>query len=52
MNHAMIAVDDRDFTAESAHRLCELQPDIPAPQDDQVPRYHIEFQGLDVGQRL
>jgi hypothetical protein len=52
MKNAKITIYKGDFTAESAHRLCELQPDVPGPKNDQVFGHDIEFKGLDVGQWL
>ena len=48
----MVAVDHRHPAAESAHRLRQFETHITASQDQQMLRNVIQFQRLDVGQRL
>ena len=52
MKNATITIYESDVTPESAHSLCELQPDVPGSENDQMLRHDIEFQGFDVSQRL
>ena len=49
VSEAAIAVDQRHLGAETAEGLGEFEPNITRAQDQQVIRYVIKFQCLDVG---
>ena len=51
-HQALVAVDHRHLAAESTHRLRQLDPDVAAADDQQMFGNHIQFQRLDVRQRL
>jgi hypothetical protein len=47
-----VPVDDRNFATKSPHRLRHLYSDIAAPDDNEVFGNFVEFECLDVCERL
>src|ERR1700722_2751494 len=51
-HQARVAIDDRDFAAEAAHRLSHFHSDVAAADNQQVFGNFIEFKSFDMGERL
>src|SRR3954451_23660533 len=51
MRQGVVPIDDRHAAAEAAKGLVQLEPDVAAPQDDEVTRDAVQVEGLDVRHR-
>ena len=51
VGQGVVPLDDRHAAAEASHGLGQLEPDVSAPQDEEVIRDAVQFEGLDVRHR-
>ena len=51
MGQGVVPLDDRHAAAEAAKGLGQLEPDVAAPQDDEVTRDAVQVEGLNVRHR-
>ena len=51
VGQGVVPLDDRHAAAEASHGLGHLEPDVAAPQDEEVLRDAVQFEGLDVRHR-
>ena len=51
VGQGVVPLDDRHAAAEAAQGLGQLEPDVAAPQDEEVLRDAVQFEGLDVRHR-
>src|SRR5262245_65874952 len=45
-------LDDRDAAPEATVRLAQFETDVAAAEHDQMRRYVVELESLDIGERL
>ena len=51
VGQGVVPLDDRHAAAEAAQGLGQLEADVAAPQDEEVLRDAVQFEGLDVRHR-
>src|SRR5262245_45295641 len=51
MSQGIVPLNDRNATAETSQGLGHFEPDIAAPQNEEVLRDAVQFEGLDVRHR-
>jgi len=51
-NDLVSPLDDRDFAAEAAEHLPELEPEIVAAERDEMRRHLLEVHDVAIGEKL